>query len=192
MRFIFALIYFSTLKCCFSYDCSENMKMGTFQLGGNPCTIYGKPSIKSYYKALYCGLQSKRLHKIPKNIINYANFRLILNNNQIQKIMKGDLNHLSNIVKICLEENKINKIQNESFQRLSSLKVISLRGNKIQRLHAGMWQGLSTLQYLSVDSNKIKVIERATFSSLKSLLHLSLKSNKIKEVREDMWEGLNN
>ncbi len=62
-----------------------------------------------------------------------------------QEIRKGELNHLSNCIKICLAENKIHLIGNESFVGMEKLEVLILSWNSIRVVHGGMWQGKGLL-----------------------------------------------
>ncbi len=185
-------VFFSTLGYCLCFNCSKNIKNGTFGQGGDPCEVVPPSIDHSRKKTQYCNLDSKKIDKIPTNIINYQKLVLLLKRNEIKAIRLGQLNHLSRCVKICLDRNRIKKIEDGSFRNLSSLEVISLYGNKLQRLQAGLWKGLFNLKYLNLQLNQIKVIEHSALSSMKELSYLSLKNNRIRRVSGHMWEGLHN
>jgi hypothetical protein len=103
--------------------------------------------------------------------------KLILNNNEISRIIKSDLNHLEDLRYLDLSNNKIRKMEN--LNTLQELRILKLSNNYIKEIEG--LDDLLTLKELSLASNHICKIEN--LNTLHQLESLNLSHNEISHVR---------
>jgi Leucine-rich repeat (LRR) protein len=105
-------------------------------------------------------------------------------------IALGTFNDLPNLRILLLQNNDIKKLLPCIFDNLSRLQILSLNNNQIQELQPGTFNNLPYLTTLDLNNNYISRLYPNTFSILPNLDMLYLDNNQIKELQSDIFANL--
>ncbi|XP_059210938.1 toll-like receptor 13 [Centropristis striata] len=132
---------------------------------------------------LWVKCDSRGLAAIPDDIPRNATI-LHLGSNQLLKIPRTALKHLSNLTTLNAEMNQISHIDDGAFADLGKLRTLDMDYNQLTSLTDNMFEGLSELVELTLDDNRISHISPAAFQSLVSLEVVCLNNNQLYQIRD--------
>ncbi|XP_014669845.1 PREDICTED: peroxidasin homolog [Priapulus caudatus] len=116
----------------------------------------------------------------PRTFRNLHNLNtLLLNNNNIRRLVDGAFEGLRNVKYIYLYKNEIQSIDRRAFQGLHNLEQLYLHFNEINHLDAETFSNLPKLERLFLQNNKLRALPRGSFSNLPSLHRLRLDGNEL-------------
>uniref|UniRef100_A0AAQ5XXU8 TIR domain-containing protein n=1 Tax=Amphiprion ocellaris TaxID=80972 RepID=A0AAQ5XXU8_AMPOC len=124
---------------------------------------------------------SRKFVTVPADIPRAA-VSVLLSNNHLEKISRGDFNRMSKLRVLHLTDNHIAHVDDGSFIDLVVLRKLYMDQNKLTNLSASIFQGLSNLTILSLTSNKIEFMHPSAFRFLSSLQTLLLDSNSLRQI----------
>ncbi|XP_022077629.2 toll-like receptor 13 [Acanthochromis polyacanthus] len=125
----------------------------------------------------------RKLVTVPDDIPRAA-VSVLLSNNHLEKINRGDFKCMSKLRVLQLADNHIAHVDGGSFIDLVVLRKLYMDQNKLTNLSASIFQGLSNLTILSLTSNKIEFIHPLAFRFLTSLQTLLLDSNSLRQITD--------
>ncbi|XP_008296085.1 toll-like receptor 13 [Stegastes partitus] len=132
---------------------------------------------------VFVSCSSHELVTVPDDIPRAA-VSVLIRNNHLEKINRGDFGGMSKLRVLDFEDNHIAHVDDGSFIDLVSLRVLSIEENKLTNLTANTFQGLSNLTILLLGNNQIEFIHPSAFRFLSSLQTLQLESNRLQQVAD--------
>ena len=92
--------------------------------------------------------------------------------------------------KIILSENEINKLDAGVFVECNNLEILDLSKNSISKIHVNAFGSLTALKELDLSFNRIDKLTRKTIKPMKNLKKLSLHHNKLAEINYDTFNDM--
>eukprot|EP00117_Sycon_ciliatum_P025874 scpid47111/ scgid3998/ Leucine-rich repeat-containing protein 4; Netrin-G2 ligand len=114
---------------------------------------------------------------------------LNISGNRLDRVKKGFLDYLPNLVYLYLYNNKIDTIEHHALP--SSLRTLGLGFNKLQRLGNEL-SNLRMLKNLFLNNNGMKSLGHNAFHHLRELCELSLMKNQLTEFHPEQFALLHN
>lgn len=129
---------------------------------------------------------NNRLERVPKGLPESIT-DLRFGKNNITKIGKSDLKHISALQLLTLNENQVNSIHENAFNGLDNVKEVWLNSNELFTVPKKLPKNLVKL---AINSNLITRIERHSFLKSPLIKELTLETNKITEIEPDAFSKL--
>jgi len=129
---------------------------------------------------------NKNLQQVPENIPSNTK-ELLLQNNQITKLISNNFIHLPNLEFLSLQSSGVSIIETNSLNNLRKLKQLYLQDNNIVLLPVSGFGELTSLEVLYLQNNKIGVLTRQMLLGIDNIIEVSLSGNPIYTIENSTF-----